>query len=337
MEQTAVETAKLPVPKELSPLPFTYVKVDEVKQAAITVRRATGFSDKDGNREVRADQDLLQTVKNRQENKEWYYRDELRGKPPSEQINFLIDGSTITLYNFNKDLPFTDEHVKLTERLLQNMLARFPLLKERLRWILLDDNPLSSVFDDTENYPENGFANAQWKEIKLTRRGMELSPHRVRAATNFEGTIGHELTHLILDRPLRDEWHQFPWHYVDMLTDKSRFEKRKTPGGKLERYYDQSSGKMLPMDQFPEHPEECVTEYGQMSRDEDTCDSMVAYLYDPALLKSKSQKKYDIIEGKDAHGLRPVVASERIPSDLVRLPEIKPQTVYYYVREPEAA
>lgn len=67
---------------------------------------------------------------------------------------------------------------------------------------------------------------------------------------------------------------------------------------------------------------------------EDICESMVAYLFDPDLLKRVSPDKFEILEAHDKGGSRPEASVYRVPKEEVKLPEIKPETVYYYVKEP---
>lgn len=85
--------------------------------------------------------------------------------------------------------------------------------------------------------------------------------------------------------------------------------------------------------EIPLQSQECVTDYAKITIDEDVCESMVAYLYDPELLKRVSPTKYDILRRHDAKGEIPKVTVSRVPREEIKLPEVKPQTVKYFVRE----
>ena len=67
---------------------------------------------------------------------------------------------------------------------------------------------------------------------------------------------------------------------------------------------------------------------------EDIAESMVAYIYDPDLLRAVSEDKYNILSNHDAKGPKPEVGSHRVATEDIRLPEVKPEAVYYYIKEP---
>ncbi len=87
--------------------------------------------------------------------------------------------------------------------------------------------------------------------------------------------------------------------------------------------------------EYPLQPEECVTEYATHNIDDDVCESVVAYLFDPELLKRVSPTKYSIIESLDQGGLPSEVTATRVPKDQIKLPEIKPEVILYYIVEPK--
>lgn len=92
---------------------------------------------------------------------------------------------------------------------------------------------------------------------------------------------------------------------------------------------------MSPQGQFSLQPDQCVTHYARQNMGEDICDSMVAYIYDPDLLRTVSSDKFDILAGHDAKKAHSKVATKRVSKEEIKLPEIKPETIHYYIEEPE--
>ncbi len=93
---------------------------------------------------------------------------------------------------------------------------------------------------------------------------------------------------------------------------------------------------MSPQGQFPLQLDQCVTYYAKQNMNEDICDSMVAYIYDPNLLKTISPDKFAILEAHDAKQEKPAVTVNRVAKDQLALPEVKPETIKYHIKEPAA-
>lgn len=68
---------------------------------------------------------------------------------------------------------------------------------------------------------------------------------------------------------------------------------------------------------------------------EDICEAMVAYIYDPDFLKRISPDKYEILARHDQRLEKPEIQVRRVPKDEIALPVAAPETVLYYVTEPE--
>lgn len=92
---------------------------------------------------------------------------------------------------------------------------------------------------------------------------------------------------------------------------------------------------MSPQGLFPLQPDSCVNFYARQNMGEDIAESMVAYIYDPDFLKTISPEKFTILERHDANNPRQEVTAQRVPKDEIKLPEVKPELVYYYIKEPE--
>lgn len=277
-------------------------------------------------------------VKTDRESQDWFTSEKWRNKGMSEeQIEFAVNGRQITVYNYSEKKPFTDEHIQGAERVFKEFASRFPKILEQVRWILIEDHQLPSAFGDPEKYPTNGYALRGWSAFQLYPRGMELFPFRIPAATNFEGTLTHELTHLIQSE-FESEWgERFQWAYCfdDEYTD--QWEVRETPtvgfDGTNKKLFNKETGEMAPQGQFPLQPDQCITFYAKQNMGEDICESMVAYVYDPELLKRVSEDKYNILAKHDAKQPRPEAFARRVPKEQIKLPEVQPETVYYYINE----
>lgn len=166
----------------------------------------------------------------------------------------------------------------------------------------------------------------------LSSRYGIIIPHRIQAVSNFEGTIAHETTHLI-DNEFLAEWENFKWK--DCMDFPNEWEVKKTPDGTKKRFFNRQTGEMSPQGKFPVQAEQCVTDYGKQTMREDIAESMVAYLFDPELLKKFSEKKYNILQNHDANKTTLEILVNKIPKDQIKLPEIKPEIVYYYIQEPD--
>lgn len=328
--------ATAPKPEQLPALPFKYERTLEPDQAAYREWRVSPVSFAGVPNEPRTDQEIIEMIKREREGKDWFTSEYWRSKGlPEEQIEFQMNGQAITVYNWNKDKPFTDEHIQKAQRAFQELASRFPQITDQMRWILIDDKQEASAFGDPEKYPLNGFAMRGWEAFRLLPRGMELIPHRVAKASNFEGTFVHESTHLI-QQQFEPEWSEkFKWDYC--YDHEDEWEIRPTPDGTTQRWFNKQTGEMSPQGQFPLQPDQCVTYYAKQNMGEDICDSIVAYIYDPDLLQGVSPDKSGIFQKHDAKQPLPKTTSRRVAKEEIKLPEVKEETVHYYIQEPNTA
>src|SRR3989338_6661047 len=114
-------------------LPFTYVRTKHEQIAAYTVwRKRLVIEGKP--KLLKTDEEIVETVKGQRENKDWYTDEYWRSKgKPSEQIEIKINGNKITIYNWNKEKPFTDEHILLTQKVFREIVSRFPQILKKIR------------------------------------------------------------------------------------------------------------------------------------------------------------------------------------------------------------
>lgn len=215
---------------------------------------------------------------------------------------------------------------------MEELGSRFPKAINNLKWILVEDYQEPSLLGDSTKYPANGHAMPKWNAFRLFPKGMELLSHRIQAASNFEGTLIHELTHLIVDDFKNDWKEKFIWK---PCYDSDEWEPKKSPDGTKAVYAHKKTGEMAPQWYFPLQPEQCINYYAKQNADEDICESMVAYIYDPELLKRVSPEKFNILQRHDSQRPKPDVTINRVPKEQIKLPKVKPEVVYYFIKEPQ--
>lgn len=322
--------------KEVLPeLPFTYQRIQKPEEARYRKWRVSPVKFEGQDNPPRTDEEIVEFVRKEHEAKQWFTSEYWRKKgTPAEQIEFTINGRKITVYNFNAEKPFSDDHITKAGKVFQELATRFPDVLDKIRWVLVDDVQPPSLLADDERYPTNGTAMREHQAFRFMPRGMETIPHRIQTASNFEGTFVHELGHLVQSQ-FEDEWREkFHWAYCS--DNEEEWEIRKAPNGE-NRWFHKKTGEMSPQGQYPLQPDQCITHYARQNMGEDICDSLVGYIYEPDKLQETAPEKYAILQSHDAKQKeRPDVSSQRIAKTEIRLPEVKPETIRYYIEEPEA-
>ena len=321
--------------REILPeLPLTYQRVQKPDDAQYREWRVSPVRFEGQENPPRTDEEIIEFVKREHEAKQWFTSEYWRKKGvPAEQIEFAINGRSITVYNFNAEKPFSDDHVARSRKVFQELAARFPDVLDKIRWVLVDDVQPPSLLADDERYPTNGTAMRKHRAFRFMPRGMETIPHRIPSASNFEGTFIHELGHLI-QAQFEDEWREkFQWAYCS--DNEEEWEIRKAPNGES-RWFNRTTGEMSPQGQYPLQPDQCITTYARQNMGEDICDSLVAYIYEPERLREAAPGKYAILESHDRKQKeRSEASTQRVAKTEISLPEIKPDTIRYYIEEPE--
>lgn len=318
---------------ELSPVPFQYIRTYDPEETKYMFPRVSPVSVAGKENLPFTDEELVERVRMEEEGQEWFTTPYWRAKgDPTQQIEFTVDGMPVTLYNFNQERPLSEDHLDRARSVFEKVGTRFPRAVEQARWILLNDIQPPSAFGDNDRYPINGEAHRNWRAVQIYPRGAELFPYRIPKASNFEGILTHELTHLIQD-DFMEEWRKkFQWKYC--WNHEEEWEIRPTPDGTSQRWFNKATGEMSPQGEFAQEPEQCVTEYARQNMREDICESVVAYLYDPDLLSSVSPEKFAILEGMDAQKAKPSIEVNEVPVGDIATPTIQPRTIKYYIKEP---
>lgn len=306
---------------QLPPLPFQYLRVANQEEAQIYTYFLRGQTPK-------TEAEVIEKVRKEKERKEWFTDESWREKgTPLEQVELTIGEQPLTIYNWNK--PVTDEQIARITQTLATLYSKFPQLEGKLRWILIDN-----ILDikNASGETQNGNCMPKQRAFRLLPRGMELFPHRVAVATNLEGTLVHEIIHL-LEPELLEEWNkEFGW--VD-CGDLPGWEVKETTVGN--RFVNTNTGEISPTGYYAEDPEQCVTPYARQSVGEDIAESGVAYIFDPESLTRISPKKLSILERHTQHNPFPQTSYQKVGSDQIKLPEVKPEVVTYFIKEQQAA
>lgn len=112
VDQTETSTSKS---EQLPALPFKYERTLEPDKANYTYDQNSGLDIKIEGipNKLSTDEEIIETIKKEREDKDWFTNEYWRNKGlPEEQIEFQVNAQTVTIYNWNKDKPFTDEHIQ---------------------------------------------------------------------------------------------------------------------------------------------------------------------------------------------------------------------------------
>lgn len=116
--------------KEILPeLPFTYQQIEKPEEAQYREWRVSPVRFEGQENLPRTDKEIIEFVKREHEAKQWYTLEYWRKKgTPVEQIEFTINGRSITVYNFNAEKPFSDDHVARVGEVFQDMEKIFAIV-----------------------------------------------------------------------------------------------------------------------------------------------------------------------------------------------------------------
>lgn len=181
---------------------------------------------------------------------------------PKEQFEIKFGDRKIDVYNFNQE-GLNPTHMEELKKVIQ----LFSQIKDgsvfdKIQYILLDDKqPIEQTGEK-----RNGQGVMGDSAIKLYPAALEAKSHRVKPASNFEGTLIHEITHSLQDADIQEKWSKkFGWEYVDSEESKSVLKVK--------------------------NPKRCITDYaGAIHPSEDICESMVAAFVAPDILDPERLK-----------------------------------------------
>lgn len=287
----------------------------------------------------RSDEEIREEVAKKHWSAQWYL-DEYWAKKenPLEVIEVVVDEKPIQIYNFNKNQPLSENHINEVQLVFQKIISKFPGSLNNLTSILIDDHQVESAFGDDENYPLNGRALwASYGVIHLYPNSLRQVSFRVPGVgSNLVGVLAHEIGHFIYNKG------------VEMGSDWNKNFKRIKVGDldgwilstissqNYQYYRNERTGEIIEGD-YPEDPEECVSNYAKINPEEDFCDSLVAFIFNRELLHAVSPLKEELLVRLSSEALRPTIRARRLEYEEAKKPTTDSLgTVWYYVREPES-
>jgi len=175
---------------------------------------------------------------------------------PKEQFTIETPYGNIDVYNFLE--PLEQRHLDELFEVMQvfaNIKGENPL--QNIDYILFDNEQPANP-NTSEDM--NGQSWRKCRAIKMFPAGKSFDNHRISGASNYQGTLIHEISH---NFPLstRDLWkNTFGWSDLE--------EPIILPGGNRQ---------IFKCDQ----PDRCISSYAKISPDEDLCESMVSAVKSP--------------------------------------------------------
>lgn len=127
----------------------------------------------------------------------------------------------------------------------------------------------------------------------LEPRAFEDIIHRVGNVANLEGTIAHELGHQV-EESIVGDWLKF---WPQTFDDPGNW--IKVEGYTFPVHKDTGQRSVPPEGRFMADLGQAVTDYAKISTNEDICESIVAYMYNPDILRAVSRDKFNILQSHD--------------------------------------
>lgn len=285
--------------------------------------------------EVKSDKDIYEEIKISLERNYWWVNEYWREKGlPKEQIEIKIGDRKITVYNFNKEIGFSDKHIKEATDVLQKYANYDPNLLKGIKFLLLEDKQNSDMLESNEKFPVSGRNLPEWGAIRIDPRGMRMDiEHRVPGLSNFKGTFAHEIFENIKDKKLFNEWRKdFEWDYCSDYPDEWDVRKAKDDFHLI--YTNKKTGQ-LSFGMFTTKPELCLNDYTKVNMKEDICDSAVAALFNPETIKNTSIDKYNKIKNRSstAGTKENSISFRKIPSGEIKLSELPKKGITFFKKK----
>lgn len=253
---------------------------------------------------------ILDQLKSRLIKENWWLQDRWAKEGlPKEQLTATAGNNQIEIFNFNNI--FAPEEIKEIEEALSCYQNLAPDIKfEFPKYILF---PKTAEQNPQSHEPYYGKNWSDIKSVLIFPRAANLSPYRVKEISALQGTIIHELGHILQDNnPLSEQWQEkFGWEMVDLKTYQLWSQEKK------------EAKTTMMQTKFPER---CLTKYAEVDDQEDICESIVGYFANsPDLdLEKKEFVKKLFFDGKESVSI--------IKNQKVVLPRL-PEKIEYYQKE----
>jgi hypothetical protein len=230
-----------------------------------------------------------------------------------------------------QEKPLSREQVDEIKGSIQKVVQIFPKLENHFKYILLSEEKPTTVMETGEE-EMRGEAREDWNVFILYPRALEKTKYRFGEISNLEGTVIHELGHLIQKKYIEEYRSLFEW--ITCITDDPEvweLVQTESKGIGTERPKNKLTGEIAGYGVWPKFPETCVSQYAKQEPMEDFCESLTAFICSPKLLNEKSPEKYNffksIAEENESNVKIKSIAKEKIPE-----PEKKSYKLF--IREP---
>lgn len=269
---------------------------------ALTIKNHSG---------VKKPEDLEKEARKKIIDSNWWLMKEWAIKGlPKEQISIKIDDLSIELYNYGKEL--TPSQMDETKMILSKLAqVSIPDQKSKVRYIAISDKDELNVNNDED---KRGYAFRDSKMIALYPRAMSPEPHRIPNTSSFAGTLGHEFGHIYAE--VNDEFTN-AWM--------KKFGWKALPG--TEEIV--STSKQFKEMFAVEEPGRCITDYAQLSPNEDICESLSAVINNPAVL-DKERRDFIMEQWFQEKLVEKEVVIDKKTSGDIKMPRV-PEKIKYRV------
>ncbi len=222
----------------------------------------------------------------------WYESPYWKEKTPLHEMSIELTDSVIHVYNFNPNV--SERELNRVSSAVTKCVSAFPEAADGTDFILLDNIQQPSPYNDDKHLPRRGEYSKKHRVSTITPLGASEGVYRVPPVQNLEAVVTHEMAHGMPELLL--------WKWAGQIDRKLC---NSTDWGVVEtstgrRIWRKIDTNIISLDgRCPANPEECVSEYAQTSLEEDICESIVAYLYNPELLQEVSPRKFNMLNGLD--------------------------------------
>ncbi len=207
---------------------------------------------------------------------DWRFEPEFDGLEPKEHWQLSDGEHSIDVLNYCDEVAVSEAQLELITFALADYQYHFPEAVTKINAITVSDRLPKSSYGNEAKFPKLA-------DSFIDQGMIALTPHAINAAEYHNGqlkiseplvaTIAHELTHFVTDE-FEEDW-------------KSR------AGTKWEYLQDENGVReLVPV----VGGERCVTDYARKSPEEDICESVVAFMYDPESLRKTSNVKFKIVQ-----------------------------------------
>lgn len=236
----------------------------------------------------------------------WFADPQWEHEIMKERFAVEIGGRTVEVFAFGESL-----QQEVRTGIIQTLEHFYNALNDKSLWNLESIQILPhQTINLKSGGPIRGMESPTQRRLELYPAGIANSAYRngELLCTDLEGTLTHEITHIVLETTLAKAWNSkdLGWEIID---DGYFIE---LPGGHRTPY-------------FNKRPRECPTSYGALLPDDDRAESVVAYLFSRETLH---ESRRSILENIFIDTDAPITAKTHIlPLVLPKLPSTIPITV----------